>query len=226
MSKNYLPTADAALGNFSTGLYTNLASDPQGFGTTAERVAELDTTRLRYLEALALINNRATRTAVTLEQKIIAKRRLNNSIRSLVKVLQASAVMTDDKRRQLGITVPDQRTPVGPPRGIPGLDVVEVDGRRVTVQLHNADGRRRKPAEVSGANLYSFVGELPPEDPSQWKSEGATSRTRVQVDFAVTVPAGAMVWLAACWVNAKFQSGNACAPISTRTNHGGLAKAA
>ena len=226
MSKNYLPTADGPLGEYSTNFYENLLPDPQSFGLSADQVAQFNTTRLRYLDLLGKSLNEATRTGVVIEQRDLVKRTLVNSIRTLVKVIQAYPAMTDDKRRLLKITVPKPRSPIGPPTDVPGMEIDGVDGHRVTAQLYGSDGRRRKPKNVHGAVFFSFVGSVPPENPALWKNEGSTTRTRITVEFPLEVPSDAAVWLAACWVNGKLQTGTACPPVMTYLNRGGMRKAA
>jgi hypothetical protein len=47
-----------------------------------------------------------------------------------------------------------------------------------------------KPAGVSGASIFSYVGAVPPADMSAWKFEGNTSKTAVQVVFPNTTAGG------------------------------------
>ena len=43
--------------------------------------------------------------------------------------------------------------------------------------------------------------------------EGSTSRTLVDVDFPITLPAGTRVWFTAYWFNPRLQAGPACNPV-------------
>ncbi len=226
MAKSFLPSRESEFVTWVENFGGLIAAQPAEYGLTAQQAEEYGVTSSRFLELYAAASGAATRTPQVITDKLDQSRRLVNATRMLVRLIQAWPQITDGKRRALGITVPGERTPIGPPAEVPVLEVVAVVGRRVTVQFHGTDGRRRKPRGVQGATLYSFVGDAPPQDIAAWTNEGATSRTQIGVDFPLNVPGGATVWLTACWVNAKFQSGTACAPVSTRTNFDGLAKAA
>ena len=88
------------------------------------------------------------------------------------------------------------------------------------------DTGRGKPFGAVGANVFSFVGETAPTDPRQYHFEGMATRTITQVLFPNSVASGAMVWLSACWVSARGQTGMACAPVSFTLQGGAVLAAA
>ena len=118
-------------------------------------------------------------------------------------------------------------TPVPPPAEMPVIDIVSVVGWTMRLRLHNGDStRRRKPAGVQGAYVFTYTGETPPTDVNAWKFEGSTSKTETKIIFPTTLAVGTKIWLTAAWVNAKLQTGPATVPISTQINYGGLSQAA
>ena len=225
--RSYLPGRLAEYVTFVTDFRDLIVAAAPDYGLTVGQAEGYALTCDRFLDLNRKSSSGATRTPEVITARDLARADLTDETRTLVDVIQAWPAMTDDKRRRLGITVPKRdRTPIGPPTEVPRLDVDSVDGHRVTVRLHGDDGSRRKPAGVQGANLYSFVGDVPPQDVALWKAEGATSRSEVVVEFPLAVAPGSRVWLTATFVNAKFQSGLACPPVQTLVNYGGLRKAA
>jgi hypothetical protein len=107
----------------------------------------------------------------------------------------------------------------------PGMDVVSVANRTVTVHVHDSanSNKRGKPAGATAAYVYSFVGAEYPADASAWTFEGATTKPRFQVGFPSTVAGGTQVWLCAAWVNAKQEAGPTSVPITTTLQGGGAA---
>ena len=147
--------------------------------------------------------------------------------RRLVRLVQASPQIDDEKRVALGITVPDaDPTPIGPPTAMPVLRIKSVSGRLFDLEVLNADGKRRKPAGVRGAWLYAHVGENPPTNLTAWQFKGGSTKYNPQVAFDESVAAGTVVYLTALWVNPKDQPGPACAPVKSHVNFAGLNQAA
>ena len=86
--------------------------------------------------------------------------------------------------------------------------------------------RRGKPFGAAAANLYSYVGPAAPTDPRQYHFEKSTTRTKTQILFPNSVASGATVWLSACWVSARGETGRASRPISFTIQGGGIRAAA
>jgi hypothetical protein len=142
--------------------------------------------------------------------------------------VQDSLTVADADKVLAGVVVrKTTMTPVPPPAFAPALDILSVIGRTVKIRLHDSTdaSRRGKPAGVIGANVFSFVGAAPPDDVANWKFEGGTGLTTIDVVFPNSAAPGAVVWLTAFWFNARKQSGPACAPLSTNLQ-GGNAMAA
>ena len=119
-------------------------------------------------------------------------------------------------------------SPVPAPSSAPQLEIGVVSGYTVKIKLHDSTSgsKRGKPAGVTGASVFSFAGATPPTDISNWKFEGNTTKTAVDVAFANTLAGGSQVWLTAFWFNAKSQSGPACAPVNTFLQGGSVSMAA
>lgn len=232
MPRNYLPTSEPELVRWVNDFHRNLAADPESFGTTVERVAELNTTRERFVSTYEQAGDKLTRTPVVIEQKSIDKRHLINSVRSLVRVLQANPQLTDAQRRALAITVPDRNpTPVGPLTISPLLEVLGMSGRTYVLRLGNVNAptSRRKPAGARQAFIYVFAeinGQTPPANVMDWKLQEAVGRTEATVTLSPMIPAGTKVWFSACWVNSRNEPGPFSEAVTRHVNFDDLAQAA
>jgi hypothetical protein len=110
--------------------------------------------------------------------------------------------------------------PTAPPR----LLVREVTGRRVSVQVSDRDATtRRKPRDVSGVNVFAFIGDEPPARITRWQFVKGMTRTRTVIILDPQAPPGTKVWLTAQWTNWREEPGPLCTPVFTHLNHEGAA---
>ncbi|MEM8495652.1 MAG: hypothetical protein AAF663_09735 [Planctomycetota bacterium] len=223
---NYLPNRESELVTWMTNFKTLIDAAPTDYGLTSTQASDYDALADAYLAAYQTANDPSTRTAPAIEAKDTAKAAVLAETRRLVRIAQAWPGMTNAKRSDLGITVPDtDPTPVPVPSEEPQLDVASVNGRRVSLRLREqSTGERRKPAGVAGATVLSYVGETIPASIRDWSFEGNTTRLDVDVVFADAVPQGAKVWVTAYWYNRKAESGPACPPVSTHIGFGTLSE--
>jgi hypothetical protein len=149
----------------------------------------------------------------------------------LAKIIDGTATVTDAQRLDLGLNVRATPAPIPAPSQAPNLDVAGRLGTTVTIKLHDGStsGRRRKPAGVQGASVFSFVGTggaTPPAELADWKFEGNTTRTKIDVQFDAALAPGTLVWLCAFWFNPRGQAGPGCTPVSAILAGGGMQMAA
>jgi hypothetical protein len=195
-----IPTKDVLLVDWSTNANTRLTANPATYGTTASVATQYDTLHDAYV--LAYNNLVAARAAGTRSQSLTAlksgaKLALLNFARPLYKQIQANTAVTAAAKIELGVVVPNpEPTPQPVPAFAPGINIVSVNGRLVTIRLFDPahPTRKRIPLGVDGATVMSFVGTEPPEDVRAFKYEGSTSKTTVQILFPESVAAGTQVW--------------------------------
>ena len=86
------------------------------------------------------------------------------------------------------------------------------------MRVHDAStvSRRRRPAGVAGAAVWTFVGPVPPMDPMQWHFSGNFTKSTVTLQFANDVEPGTKVWVAAYWYNRLGQFGPVSLPLEAR----------
>ena len=139
-----------------------------------------------------------------------------------------AANLTNDKREALGLPSVDvEPSPIPAPGIKPGIAIRKRDENRITIDIFNPDepNSRTRPLGVSGAAIFSFIGEEAPTTEAGWKFEGNTTRMRIDVAFPASVTLGSKVWLTAFYFNPRAMSGPAATPVSTYLP-GGAAMAA
>ena len=213
--RDFVPTRDAQLATFSANFQTLVAANFASYGLTSAQSAAFTSVNSAWLAAYTAASNDGTRTPAAIMTKLEARRTMVQKLRELARIVQAYPGTTNTMRTTLGLTVPSQRQPIPAPSQSPTIDVKTVVGRTITIRLHNNSASRGKPAGVDGAAVFSYVGSAPPANIDDWKFEGNTTRTLINVEFGSSIPAFSQVWLTAFWFNPRGQSGAACEPINT-----------
>lgn len=223
-----IPLKDALLVPYSTNFDARINATPAAFSLSAPQAAAYTPLHDAYVTAYeAMMSARAdgTRSKSLTSARDAAKHNLLNYARQLYAFVQANASVTQANKILLGIHLRVIPAPIPRPGVAPGMDVVSVANRTVTVHVHDSanTNKRGKPAGATAAYVYSFVGTEYPADAAAWTFEGATTKPRFQVGFPSTVAGGTQIWLCAAWVNAKQESGPTSVPITTNLQGGGAA---
>lgn len=225
MSNGYLPSTDAGLLAWSENFSTLINAAGAPYGVPVPLATAYATKHTAYADKLQLAVEPTTRTKLTVADKNDSRQILKIAARQIVSIVDGQATVTNAQRLALGLHVRDViPTPVPPPATAPLIDVKSVFGRTARVRLIDAANptRRGRPTGTIGAAVFSFVGATAPEDLGAWKFEGNTGRTAIDVAFPGTVAAGATVWLAAYWFNARMQPGPTAAPVSANLPGGSV----
>jgi len=223
MSFGFLPRTDNALLAWARHFAEKLNSAPGDYGVTPQQAVDvLDATEL-YASALSQCDPNI-RNKVSVSAKNAKRSALKRLAASLGKTIEANLNVTDDLKINLGLTVPGSRSKTPAPRSPPALFVISVRHNTVLLGLQQAGedtGLRGKPRNVSGALVFSHVGDQPPTEREQWKYEAIVSKTKLAVTFPPSVTAGAKVWLTAAWFSHRMQTGPSSNPVSTNLQGGG-----
>lgn len=222
-----IPTKDVELVDWSTNADTRLNDSPATYGTTAAVATQYSAVHDPFIAAYN--NNVAARAAGLRSSPLAAiqaaaRKALLDFARPLYKTIQANTAVTDAAKIELGVHVPDMHPSPHPvPNFSPGLEIVKINGRLVTIRLYDPESptHKRLPAGIDGATVMSYVGETAPTDPAVFKYEGNTSRTTVEILFPESVAPGTQVYLTAAFFNGRKQNGPACTPVGAIINYGG-----
>lgn len=212
--RDFVPTGEASLVAFVENFVTRATALGSAIGLLPAQLTSFQGLVTAFTTSWNLTRNPRTRSGDLVILKNEQKAAMVASLRQLAKIVQAFPGTTDQQRAQLGITVPAQRQPVPVPGFAPKSDTRGVQGNIVTMRLHE-DGstRRRFPAGVKSAAVFSYVGENPPTSPTDWMWQGNTSRTEVRVGFDPSLPMGTKVFICAAWANERGQTGPASEPM-------------
>ena len=215
-STNFIPTREADLVTWGNTFAAGLATLATQVGVSPSQVTTFTGLNSAWVNLYNTANAEATRTKPVLLNKDVAKAAMVKNARVLAGIIQKFPGTTNAMRSTLGLTVPAERRPIPVPAMMPVLEVTKVSGNLVTIRTHADDSlRRSKPAGVASMTVLSYVGPTPSSNPSDYKFEGATTRTSFQVQFSSTLAPFARVWLTAFYSNARGQNGEMCTPIGT-----------
>lgn len=228
MPHDFIPDSDTAFLTWSRNFKNHIGSMHASIGLTAPQAAEYATLHDEYQAALTLARNPSTNSTSARVEKNSTKKTVKALARQLARIIRATPGVTDTQRGQLGLTVPDtELTPAPRPDSRPLLMPIPTGGRAVRVRIRDSATpfQRAKPHGVAGASFFTYVGETAPSSLEAWTFRGNATRSIYQFNLDASVPAGAKMWIAACWYNTRGNPGPMSSPISMRAPDG-VSKAA
>ncbi|TVQ55110.1 MAG: hypothetical protein EA377_03965 [Phycisphaerales bacterium] len=218
MAHDYIPRPDDQFLHWTDNMRKLLSASPESFGVTpaqASRYADLFEV---FAEKYRIAIEPTTRTKPSVGAKNDARRELERETRSLAQLIQATSHVTNQQKADLGLTLRRRQTPIARPTDPPRVIVELLRGSTVHVWLRDGDtSSRGKPDGVAGATVFSYVGDQPPASVEDWKLEGLTTRTELDITFGRDghIERGAQVWVTACWYNSRGQWGPVAEAKST-----------
>lgn len=206
---------------------TKLKATPSRYSVTVAQADENEDLYDAFLLKWNVCQVPATKTTPAVEAKNEALQTLRSNISMLARIINGSPTTTNEMRSELGLPQhAETASPINPPTEKPVMEIVEIDGRIVRINLRTVGTPRRgKPPFVWGANVYSFVGDAPPSDINAWVLEGESTRPDFSVEFPASTPAGSRVFLCACWKSPRLMTGPACNPVEVYLG-GGVSQSA
>jgi hypothetical protein len=211
---DYLPGPDAEyqawVSNFVTYANANLAA----LGLVAADMTPVTTAQTTFNTSFAdhIAAKQAAQAAK--QNKDEARGGLTAAIRPLVRRLQASSAVTDAERASLGITVPAEGGPIGPPATRP-VGIVEC-GQRLQHTLRfvdeNTPTRRAKPAGVLGCEIWMHVGTAPPAGETDLRFVAVDTAAPHVVNFT-SADGGRTAYYWLRWVNPTGERGPWSEPV-------------
>ncbi len=225
---HYIPLREADLLGWSKNLANKLLGAPEYYGISPEQANAYADVQSAFASAYQLAQDPVTRSKPYIDDKEVKKKSLIAATRPLVAILQASPMMSDEKRGMLAIPIRDREpTPIGPPTETPVLEVLRVQGNLISLRVWPSGSESgAKPEGVRGVRLWKFVGEDVPSDLREYVFAGSSTNTRPQVMMPEGTPANTKVWIIAAWFNPRDQAGPACPAVSVWTNHAAVNMAA
>lgn len=213
MAGDYIPGKESVQVPFTLVFGQNLQLRAQLLGVSADTVTQYLALQDEFAALYNECANDNQRTPAKMTLKQTKRRQLIKLTRTLAQRVQKSPNMTDEIRRELGITIPKEgKSRTNPPGFSPYVRVVRTVGRTVIVQLGQDSERRRRPAGVAGATIVTATGDAPPMSADDYRFALNTTRTTVSVPFGPS-DKGDTVWISAFWTNSRDESGPASLPV-------------
>lgn len=226
-----IPFKDSLLVAWSSNFDQKGTLAPATYNLTAAQMTAFHTASQAFISAynaVATAREAGSRSKLLTGMKNDAKKALLTLGRELYAFVQDSVSVSDFNKGDMGVVVKKTNpTPIQPPHDRPGMDLVGVSGLDVTVNIHDSasSSKKGKPAGALGANVYSFVGNPYPVDPTRWQFEGQATKNIFTVTLPDTTPAGSQVWICATWYTRRGETGPISTPLMTYVQ-GGLTMAA
>jgi hypothetical protein len=223
-----VPLKDSLLVPWSTNFDTRITATPTTFGLTAAQATAYTALHDPFVAGYnAMMAARAdgTRSEAQTAIKDAAKTALLAMARELYSFVQANTSVSDADKILLGVKPRDySKSTISAPTARPGMDLVSVVARTVTVHIHDSasSSKRGKPAGAISAWVYTYVGSEYPSDPSMWQFQGAFNKPEAEIVFPDSVASGAQVWICAAWASRRGETGPVSVPITTNVQGGGV----
>lgn len=223
---DFLPEREYELREWSRVFSQGISADPQAVSLTQQQCDDYAALNDIYAAALRTASEPITNSSSARVAKREAKKALKAEARKLARIIRAAPQVTAQQLSGLGLRIADEHlTPIHAPETAPEVWITSVAGRTVKLRLVNNQEktRRGKPRASIGAVIYTHVGQSAPEKMSRWTVAGYATTHKTQVQFSDDVPAGATVWITACWLSPRLKRGACAAPRSTNLQGGAAA---
>jgi hypothetical protein len=164
--------------------------------------------KTRWVNAYAAYLPRETRTPLLTFEKNASKKEYESHLLKLIKILQASTLVTDDDRKAIGIYIaPPHRTPHPPPTTLVEFEFDTSVIRRLTLHFHDAgSASRAKPRGALGADIRWAIRDTPPIEVEELWNSGFATRTPFMLEFKDS-ERGKTVYFCLRWENTTGQKG-------------------
>ena len=153
MDRSFFYGTDAEIASGSANFSTKISATPTAYGLVAAQATAYAAVNTAYQTAYTTAITPATRTKGTFAAKNDAKRNLRVMAADLAKIIDGTATVTNQQKIDLGLSVRVIPSPIPAPGVRPGMDIVSVANRTVTVHIHDSASstKRGKPAGTTAA---------------------------------------------------------------------------
>lgn len=209
MPTDFLPPRDADLALWTGNFAALIGAAPATYGLTTGQASTYVTTNAIWQAALATATDPTTRTQPSVAAKDAARANVSILSRQYGQIVQSTPTVTDEQIAALGLTVrSSSRTPSTPPTTFPLVAVISTMGGTLQLRLNdqNTPDRRARPFNVIGAQVWSYVGTVPPTTQSQYNLLGIATR-QPSVFGLNSGDIGKTIWILARWMTRRAQVG-------------------
>lgn len=215
---DFIPQNDGEFDTVQDRFVGAVAGSPAKFGLTTDDVTALQTAQAAWSAAYPAHIKARQASETAAKTKDEARADLEKTMRGLAKKVHGTPGMTNATRAEAGLAARSgTRSSVGAPDTRP-LGRIEAKGHS-TLVVHFVDEttptRLAKPEGVQGCQIFSFIGDAAPADPSGYAFVALDTRTPY-VDEHAAANAGKIVHYLLRWQNAKGDTGPWSAVITAK----------
>lgn len=209
---DFIPASDAGFDAWVNNFSTKLTAAPTSIGLVAGDATAMAALVTTWNTAYAAVLVPATKTAVTIETKNVARTNAEFAARGYAAIAQAFAGTTNAERLDFGLTVPDAvPTEIGAPTSKPVANIEDNGNLLHVIRLRDelTPTSNAKPDGSIGAEVYVKYGDVAPLSLTGCTYLGLASSRFFQASHDPS-QVGEQAHYLTCWINAKGERG----PIS------------
>lgn len=193
-----IPKQDEQLSSWAQNFSDVINAGPSAYGLSLTDAANIKSTNDNFQAAYARARTPATRTQVSVQAKNDHRNALLATFRAYYVIIQNNPGVTDDNKIAAGIIVRSRsRSPRRVAESQPILQVIAATPMQQTLRFADATtpDKRHKPAGAVSLQLYVYLGDDPPRDPTLARFAGSFTRQPVAVNYRpADVGAKATIW--------------------------------
>ncbi|MFT3765276.1 MAG: hypothetical protein QM820_07135 [Minicystis sp.] len=209
MAEDFVPQGDDEFHHLQDQFVGAVSKDPDKYGVTAADATALQDAQAAWQQAYPEHKKAQAEAQTKTQKKDAARKQLEERIRGAARKISGTSSVTNELRVAAGLS---PRTATRSAKGAPTtrpVGRIDVQPHR-TLVIHFADEetptRAAKPADVHGCEIWSFIGDAPPADPSQYSFLGLDTRTPY-TDVHDAEDAGKTAHYLLRWQNRKGEPG-------------------
>ncbi len=221
------PLKDSLLVPYSIN-FNNVLSAGTGteYGLSEEQILAYSAAHTPYVSSVSTLNvarAQGTQSKIQRAARDTARDNLLTIGRHLYSSVASNTTISNVAKIALGVHVRDGNTPHPIIEVSPTVVLGTVESRKVSMRIFDpiSESKRAKAPGAVAANLWTFVGEDYPSDPSAWAFQGAATTFSHKITFPSSIPGGSRVWVMAAWLNSRQLAGPPSMPVSTYLQGGG-----
>jgi len=214
---DYIPATEEDFNDWQDNFMEVLTANLAAWGIAAAEKAPLDLLQTDWIAKYDAGKPEANPRSSDRIAKNDARRAFVRAIRIFVKkFINENAAVTNDQRRELGVTVYDTtRTRVAVPTIQPAARIDRINPHEHLLRINDPTNpaTNAKPKGVRATRVFRFVGDTPPASVSQYQLVGTATRHLFRSEFE-SAEAGKKAFYVFQYENTRGETGPLSEPIS------------